>query len=99
MTDRREILEFSGPDDCGIYYVEGHSPWMEEHEPPGTWFCFEETINRANSILTEMGFTNEEIEEAKARNRRQQLGTCGGCGAYGPLGDVHVRQEECGTYV
>lgn len=27
------------------------------------------------------------------------LATCGGCGAYGPLGRTHVRAgEECGTY-
>lgn len=32
--------------------------------------------------------------------QRLSLATCGGCGAYGKLGKIHVRNgEECGEYV
>jgi len=68
----REILEFSGPrttscEQCPSYwYVEGNSPVVDEVEGGGNWFCFEEPYDKAVSELRKLGFTNEEIEEAKS---------------------------------
>lgn len=61
--NRREILAFIGDgEDC---YVEGYSPRVYVTEGGSGWFCFEAGFNESWVHLLHLGFTPNEIKEAR----------------------------------
>jgi hypothetical protein len=62
------------------------------------------TEQAANSAITDwfivQGVASTPRQEPEPKPLPVWLGTCGGCGAYGNLGGVHIRHsEECGEFV
>ena len=62
--NERKILAFDGQMNS-ICYVEGYSPVVYVTEGGSGWFCFEEPFHVAALELLKLGFTIDEIREAR----------------------------------